>query len=583
QLSRDGKYLAYLTGPPEKRTLKLIDLSVERSAPVPLTNHATSIEAWKWHPDNRRILFTAADADEAIHEKRKKKGFDVKVNALQRPARNLWAVFLETKKEQRLTAFRDLRISSLVACRDGRYWAFMTRPAARYSTSWDDEVHLLDLNAGATRRLTDNRQREGNLTFSPDGKWLAYTGPRDARQYGARRIFLAPTAGGEIRRLLTDWDYDGSVGFWSPDNRHILFTSTAGVNRQVYRVALGGATPEVLTTGDHILDLSYDIDSKTLLVRQSAPHQPTELFGVKPTQLNSPKQWVRLSRFSDQLAAFQLGAPETIRWKSTDGHQVEGLLTKPVDYREGTRYPLIVQIHGGPAGTSTNSFSTGIGYYPHVFAAKGYAVFQPNYRGSSGYGEDFRSRIAGDYFRQGFADVMSGVDYLIERGIADPDKLGHMGWSAGGHWSNWALTHTDRFKAIASGAGAVNWISMWAQSDMQINREFYFKGKPYENPEHYLEVSPITYIKNAKTPTLIFCGTDDPRVPNPQSRELYMSLQKLGVPVEYIEFPGQGHGISKPRYQLVKMEAELAWFAKWIHGANGWLDWAKLLATVPEE
>ena len=138
------------------------------------------------------------------------------------------------------------------------------------------------------------------------------------------------------------------------------------------------------------------------------------------------------------------------------------------------------------------------------------------------------------------------------------------------------------FKAIATGAGAVNWMSMWAQSDMQINREFYFMGKPYENREHYLEVSPIAYIENAKTPTLIFCGTADPRVPAPQSRELYMSLKNLGVPAEYIEFPGQGHGLTNPRYELVKMEAELAWFDKWINGKQEWLDWKKLLATIPQ-
>ena len=258
------------------------------------------------------------------------------------------------------------------------------------------------------------------------------------------------------------------------------------------------------------------------------------------------------------------------------------MLIKPVDFEEGRRYPLIVQVHGGPAGTSTNTFSGTWSTYGHVWAGRGYLVFQPNYRGSSGYGEDFRRAIAGDYFQQGFEDIMTGVDALIERGLADPERMGHMGWSAGGHWSNWALTHTDRFKAIASGAGAVNWLSMWAQSDMQINREFYFEGKPYENREHYLEVSPIAYIENAKTPTLIFCGTADPRVPAPQSRELYMSLRDMGVPVEYIEFPGQGHGLTNPRHQLVKMEAELAWFDKWINGKDEWLNWEKLLETIPK-
>jgi dipeptidyl aminopeptidase/acylaminoacyl peptidase len=229
-----------------------------------------------------------------------------------------------------------------------------------------------------------------------------------------------------------------------------------------------------------------------------------------------------------------------------------------------------------------NSFSGRYSNYVHIYAANGYAVFLPNYRGSDNYGEKFRMQIAGDYFRAGFDDIMTGVDYLIERGIADPDKLGMMGWSAGGHWSNWTLTHTDRFKAISSGAGAVDWISMYAETDEQAPREFYFKGKPWENWDHYVEVSPLRYIRNAKTPTLIHVGEADPRVPKPQSDELHMALKKLGVPTEYIVYPGMPHGLTEPRYQMVKMVAEFNWFEKWIKGKSGWFDWKPLLASVEE-
>src|SRR2546427_460212 len=235
-----------------------------------------------------------------------------------------------------------------------------------------------------------------------------------------------------------------------------------------------------------------------------------------------------------------------------------------------------------PVGAYMNSFSGGHGTYVNVFAGSGYAVFQPNYRGSEDYGEKFRVQIAGDYFRQGFDDIMTGVDALIARGIADPAKLGLMGWSAGGHWSNWTLTHTDRFKAISSGAGAMNWISMYAETDIQANREFYFKGQPWDNWEHYVEVSPLRYIKNAKTPTLIHVGEADQRVPKPQSDELHMALKKLGVPVEYIVYPAMPHGLTEPRYQMVKMVAEFNWFEKWIQGKPDWFDWKQLLATLEE-
>jgi len=236
-----------------------------------------------------------------------------------------------------------------------------------------------------------------------------------------------------------------------------------------------------------------------------------------------------------------------------------------------------------PAGASLLTFGSGHGNYSHVYAGAGYACLLPNYRGSTNYGEKHKMEISGDYFRQGYEDIMSGVDHLIRTGLVDGDKMGAMGWSAGGHWSNWILTHTDRFKAISSGAGAVNWISMYAQSDIQRNREFYYKGKPYDNFEHFWEVSPLQYIKNARTPTLIHVVDGDPRVPRPQSDELHMALKKLGVPTEYFVYPGSTHGITEPRNQLVKMVSEFNWFEKWIRGKKVWFEWKDLLATLKSD
>jgi dipeptidyl aminopeptidase/acylaminoacyl peptidase len=229
------------------------------------------------------------------------------------------------------------------------------------------------------------------------------------------------------------------------------------------------------------------------------------------------------------------------------------------------------------------NFNAGSSYYSHVYAGAGYVCLLPNYRGSTNYGEKHKMEISGDYFRQGYDDIMTGVDHLISLGLVDADKMGVMGWSAGGHWSNWILTHTNRFKAISSGAGAVNWISMYAQSDIQRNREFYYKGAPYDNFEHYWDVSPLKYIKNAKTPTLIHVVDGDPRVPRPQSEELHMALRKLGVPTELFVYPGTTHGITEPRNQLVKMVSEFKWFERWVRGKPGWFEWKELLATVKDE
>ncbi len=580
--SRDGRWLAYRTGPSGARQLKIFDLGEPEPEPRKLSDGPHGVLVWQWHPDSSGVLYSAPEEDESLRGKRSRRGFNVRISDEPKGRRTLWFVEAASGEKRELAELDDWAVDSLEPSRDGRYWALEVTPVKRYSTNWDQEIFLLDFAAGEVRRLTRNSQAEGGLAFSPDGRWLAFSGPAKGEQYRARRVFVARMPGGAITELGGEWPYDAGVTAWDRDSRSILFTSTVGLNRQIYRLGLNGRAPEALSAGEQVLGLIHDEESDVLLVRRSTPEAPSELYAADRGAPGDPGRWVKLTDSAAQLDERALGAYEAFRWKSSDGAEIEGVLVKPVDYEDGKRYPLAVQVHGGPAGASINAFSTSWGTYPHVLAGRGYLVFQPNYRGSSGYGEKFRRAIAGDYFRQGYEDIMTGVDALIERGLADPDKMVHMGWSAGGHWSNWALTHTDRFKAIASGAGAVNWLSMWAQSDMQINREFYFEGKPYENRDHYLEVSPISYIENAKTPTLIFCGSADPRVPAPQSRELYMSLKNLGVPVEYIEFPGQGHGLTNPRYQLLKMEAELAWFDKWLNGGEEWIDWEKILGTIPK-
>lgn len=246
---------------------------------------------------------------------------------------------------------------------------------------------------------------------------------------------------------------------------------------------------------------------------------------------------------------------------------VEGILILPPDYEKGKKYPMLTQLHGGPESSYKKYFSTSYGGYPHVLAGMGYVIFQPNYRGSTGYGDDCMRAIIGHYFEQDIDDILTGIDFLVEKGIADKDKLGAMGWSAGGHLSNWLLVkHSDRFKAIATGAGVANWASFYAQTDMHYIREIWQTGTPYDKADLYKAKSPITFIKGAKTPTIMFCGERDNRVPAPQSWELYIALQRLGVPVEFHLYPGEPHGLRKVAHRVDKMESEIAWFSKYILG-----------------
>ncbi|MFQ5926645.1 MAG: S9 family peptidase [Terriglobia bacterium] len=585
--SRDGRWLAYRAGKKDEEQLWLLDLSRSDAEATQLTRHSTPVRRWVWTEASDRIYFSAPDRVDKDEEKRKEKKFDVQIRNSERIPEHLWSIDLATKQEQRWTE-GEFSVGSIVVSHDARKVALRSRSLDRYVSDvearWTySEIYLLDVASGRLERLTNNQIGESLPSFSPDSRWIAFSASEKFQTYRRGRVYLRAVDGGEWQVLPKDWSYDASVDSWSPDSKTIYFSGGIGVNRHFFALSVPEGGLRQITQEVGATFGGLDRDSGLFLLRFTDSTHPADYYVVEPERLGERAAWQRVSNANPQVAELALGSYETLRWRSTDGTQVEGLLVKPVRYEQGQRYPLIVQIHGGPAGAYVHSFPGSWGNYAHVYAGAGYAVFQPNYRGSSNYGQEFRRQIAGDYFRQGYEDIISGVDYLIARGVADPERLGMMGWSAGGHWSNWTLVSTDRFKAISSGAGAMNWISMYAQTDVQFIREFYFRGTPYDNWEHYVEVSPLRYIKNAKTPTLIHVGHDDARVPRPQSEELHMALKKLGVPTEFIDYPRMPHGLREPRYQLVKMVSEFNWFEKWIRGQEGWFEWKELLATLPGE
>ncbi|MGH9860624.1 MAG: S9 family peptidase [Candidatus Acidiferrales bacterium] len=582
--SRDGKWLAFSAGKATARQIWLVALGSEDAEPVQLTKHITPVRNWSWSPDSAQIFFTAPDKADKDDEKRREKKFDVRIIDEPQPALHLWSAAIADKAEKRWTSGEAYGVATFDISDDAQWVAFRSASVNRHSGLIDEdtEIYLLSLASGNARRVTNNKMPEGGVSFSPDSRWLLFTAADEFTWGRNSKLYLLPVSGGAPRKLLPEWDHSAAGASWSKDSKTLYFAEGLGVDQHLFAVTVADGKLTQLTRERGVLTGSFDNEAGLFLLRFADPATPADYYVATPDTVGQRSRWIRVSHANPQVAQLQLGEYETVRWKASDGQTVEGILVKPVGYEKGKRYPLITQLHGGPASAYTNTFSASYGTYVHIYAANGYAVFQPNYRGSDNYGEKFRAQIAGDYFRQGYDDIITGVDYLIAQGIADPAKLGMMGWSAGGHWSNWTLTQTDRFKAISSGAGAVNWISMYAQTDVQAPREYYFKGKPWENWNHFVEVSPLKYITNAKTPTLIHVGEADQRVPKPQSDELHMALKKLGVPVEYIVYPRMPHGITEPRYQMVKMVAEFNWFEKWIKGKPGWFEWKQLLATLEE-
>jgi dipeptidyl aminopeptidase/acylaminoacyl peptidase len=281
----------------------------------------------------------------------------------------------------------------------------------------------------------------------------------------------------------------------------------------------------------------------------------------------------KLTDMTAQTASWAKGAIEVVTWKSQDGAQIEGVLHKPAGFQRGRKYPLLVVIHGGPTGTSRPiAFSSTSTYPIDIWTANGALVLEPNYRGSAGYGEAFRSLNVRNLGVGDAWDVLSGIDYLIKEGLADPARVGAMGWSQGGYISAYLTTHDSaRFKAVSVGAGISDWMTYYVNTDITQFTRHYLKATPWDDPQIYAKTSPITYVKNARTPTLIQHGATDQRVPPPNAFELYRGLQDVGVPsklVIYKGFEGVGHGPSKPKSSRAVMQHNLDWFDKYIFSGS---------------
>ena len=593
-LSDDGRSLVYRGGAEGREQLYRLPVDgILSSEPEQLTQGEAGVERWRWAPGGGSLFFIRPDSRDEDDKLRREQGFTVDIKNMVTPLSSLWVVDLAPRDTRRLTEDASVSVTNFELSLDGRWITFTGASAERYERNITGsglyaDAFLLETATGHIERLTDNYEvRESLPSISPGGRWIAFSAPDDMTRYTMteNRVYLRELTdrGGSFRKLGESFDGSVGVGFWSEDGNTIYFNAGVRVTRQLHALDVRSGEVRQVTDEGAALTVSRDRDSGAILVQYSDPMTPPTLFTVEGVERVADRSaWTQLVDANPQVRELALGEEMEINWTSTDGKTVGGILVKPVGYREGQRYPLIVAIHGGPAGADILRFNGGYG--AQVYAGAGYAVLKANYRGSRNYGNAHRTDIVGDYFTLGYDDIMTGVDYLIDEGIADPDRMGVLGWSAGGHWSNWILTHTDRFKAISSGAGTMNWISMYAQSDVQRNRQFYIGDEfLYENFEPYWYQSPLRYISNAKTPTMIHVVKDDPRVPSPQSLELHMALKKLRVPTELFMYPGSTHGIPDPRNRLVKSVSEMAWMDYYVRGIGNKFEWQQVLETLEEE
>ena len=599
--TRDGQWLVYRSGKATEEQLYAIAVSrlesgtpLDSLAPAQLTKHRTGVGDWRVAPDSKRIYFLSADTVDTDERLRREKKFTVNVRNAEEPTASLWVLDLTSPQyaTTRLTRDTSMAVTGFTISPDGRYLGFNAVPNNRYKRNITEEgiyadVFLMDTQGNGIERLTQNEENaESALSFSPDSRTIAFSASDDMTKYNMknRRVYVRDVAakGGAFRKV-GDLDGDNSVGFWSADGKTIYFNEGYKATQQLFALDVATGKVKPVTNVQGVIAVNEDEETKRILFNYQDPMSPPNLFTVATlADLTKRVAWVQLTDANPWVREkLALGEETEVTWTSKDGKPVGGVLIKPVGYEPGKKYPLLVAIHGGPAAADQLSFNGGYG--AQVYAGQGWAVLMPNYRGSTNYGEAHKNGIVGNYFDPGYQDIMTGVDHLIGTGLVDSTKMGVLGWSAGGHWSNWILTHTNRFKGISSGAGTSNWISMYAQSDVQRNRQHYLGDKlPYDDFDAYWRQSPIQFIRNAKTPTMIHVVEGDPRVPSPQSVELHMGLKRVGVPTELFMYPGFSHGIPDARNRLVKSMSEMAWMDYYVLGKGGKFSWRQVLETLED-
>ncbi len=562
--SPDGRWIAFVSAREDRPQLWMI--RPHGGEAEKLTDSKTGVQSFQWSPDGKTIAFLAPRAPTADEEKREKEKDDAIVVDHDFRMSRLWTIDVATKTAVELVK-GDFQIGEARWSPDGTRIALVASPTPKADDGSRSDIHIVTVATGERRKLIENAGPDNSPRWSPDGRWIAYLTRGDTlRAFGQQRLTVIAADGGAPRSVAPNFLYQPGAASWSPDGQTLFFTASVRTTSQMFSVPVAGGEPRQLTQIRGVMSPpTMSADGQTLALIFGNVQQPNDVYLAKLGPAIEPR---RLTNHHPDLAEIALGKSETVRWKSRDGMEIEGVLVYPVGYDPAKRYPTMAFIHGGPAGVWTESFPGGWNNFGHVWAGQGWVSFYPNIRGSSGYGEKYLKANVRDWGGGDYLDIQSGLDQLVKRGIADSTRLGQSGWSYGGYMTAWTLTQTNRFKGVMVGAGLTNMYSMYSTNDLQTTLENYFGGEPWNDEQAYRRASAMMFIKQAKTPTLILHGQQDTRVPIGQAQELYMGLKKNDVPVTLVFFPREGHGLSEPRHQLDKIKREYAFFAKTVLGVE---------------
>ncbi|MBI3982945.1 MAG: S9 family peptidase [Gemmatimonadetes bacterium] len=568
--SPDGRWVAFLSSRSGKSNIWRI--RVDGGEAEQITDEKGGVSAFQWSPDGKHIAFLMPDPKTEEEEVADKEQRDARVVGENVKLSRLYVIPLAPdsagKRAARKLTGADRNVGApfgggdLSWAPDGSAIAFShtSSPSPNDWTSAD--LSVVDVQSGAVRSLAAMAAAKSDPAFSPDGKWIAFNASDNPPTWGfTARVHVVAATGGEPRPLAESFDRQPNIIGWSGDGKLVYVTETFRTVDRLSALPVDGkpaldvSTPDVMVSGVALNATRTHVG----FVTQAADRPPeaaiSSVKSFKPSQVSRVQE----------LPSAPVGRTEVVTWQAPDGKAIEGLLTYPVGYQMGARVPLLVIVHGGPTGVFTQGFIARSGAYPiAAFASEGYAILRCNVRGSSGYGREFRYANYQDWGGGDYQDIMSGVDAMIQRGIADPERLGVMGWSYGGYMTSWVITQTKRFRAASVGAGVTNLMSFTGTADIPGFIPDYFGGEYWDVSERWRSHSAMFNVKGVSTPTLIQHGEQDLRVPVSQGYELYNALKRQGVPAKMVVYPRQPHGIQEPKLQLDAMKRNLEWFAQWL-------------------
>ncbi|SHI77354.1 S9 family peptidase [Aquimarina spongiae] len=578
--SPDGKWIAFLSKKGKNTQIQVIRSAGGESFQV--THTKKNISNFEWSPDGQKIAFLQSEDKSKEEEKREDKYGGFAVEDAEYSLRQIWVadfnpalltqmplpeqikdtVYSEKLKAKLLIDSVAFSINSFKWSPDGQKIAFGHQPNPTINGFFKADISIYDIASKSHKVLVNNLSYDGLEGWSPDSKSILYESSLNdstSNYYKNGKLFRIDLDGSNTKQLAKDFDENISRIVWNKNG--IFGLAWQKTVRQMVRIDPKNGTTTILTNSPkRIWSYSFSKDGKRIAYSGVNDEDLSEIYQSE-YPIKNPK---RLTQSTQQIQNWLAAKSEVVSWKSKDGAIIEGVLHKPMDYDPNKKYPLLVIIHGGPTGISTPSATPAYVYPMIQWLNKGALILRPNYRGSAGYGEKFRSLNVKNLGVGDAWDIISGVDYLENKGIIDGNKVGAMGWSQGGYISAFLTTNSNKFKAISVGAGISNWMTYYVNTDIHPFTRQYLKATPWSDKKIYEKTSPMTNIRSAATPTLIQHGEFDRRVPTANAYELFQGLQDVGVPTELIIYKGFGHGINKPKERLAAMWHNWQWFGKYI-------------------